>query len=174
MINTKEEWRDISGYEGIYQVSNLGRVKSLVNGGQSRLNGKERILKPGENKYGYLSVNLCKYGNRKMFKIHRLVAQAFLSNSENFPEVNHKDENPKNNHSSNLEWCDRKYNCNYGTRNERMRKTKSKKVICIETNFTYESVNEASRQTGFDKGNISKCCLGKSKTTGGYHWKYIE
>lgn len=141
-----EEWREIEGYEGLYQVSNLGRVKSLFRV-VMRSDGKpntvnEKILKNGMTK-GYCAVVLCKDRKKKMYKVHRLVAMAFLSNPHNLPEVNHKDENKKNNHVDNLEWCTPKYNTNYGTCTERRVNTvvknqslrgenhpKSKKVIC--------------------------------------------
>ena len=103
-----EEWRDIQGYEGLYMVSNLGRVKSL----NYHRTGKERIMKPSDNGHGYLFVVLCKDGKDKNCRINRLVAQAFLPNPDNLPEVNHKDENKYNNCVENLEWCDRSYNVN--------------------------------------------------------------
>lgn len=114
-----EIWKDIEGYEGLYQVSNLGRVRSVdrIGGRGRRFNG--RILKPKVKTGGYLLVNFSKEGKRKMFSVHRLVAQAFIPNPEGLPQINHKDENPSNNRVENLEWCDGKYNCNYGIRNER-------------------------------------------------------
>jgi len=141
-----EEWKDIEGYEGFYQVSNLGRVKSLARV-VMRSDGKpnpvnEKILKYGIIK-GYCAVVLCKDRKKKMYKVHRLVAIAFLSNPHNLPEVNHKDENKKNNCVDNLEWCTSLYNINYGSHNERVTNTivkngslrgenhpKSKKVKC--------------------------------------------
>ena len=141
-----EEWRDIEGYEGLYQVSNLGRVKSLArvvirsDGKPNTVN--EKILKYGMNR-GYCAVVLCKDGKKKMYKVHRLVAMAFLRNPHNLPEVNHKDEDKKNNCVDNLEWCTSLYNINYGSHNERVTNIivnngslrgknhpRSKKVIC--------------------------------------------
>lgn len=172
-----EIWKDIEGYEGLYQVSNLGRVKSLYL-------GKERILKPGKHRCGYLCVALCKDGKMKTYKVHRLVAINFIQNSLNLPQVNHKDENKENNCVWNLEWCDNKYNSNYGTRNERHgesmlgfhinRKDQSKKVICVETNTIYPSEMEVQRQTGIRCQHICRCLKGKRKTAGGYHWQYVE
>ena len=113
---TEEEiWCPIRGYEGIYEVSDQGRVKSIGY-------GKERILRPGRNTCGYLLVGLRKNREQKWYLVHRLVAQAFIPNPDNLPQVNHKDENKTNNSVQNLEWCDRKYNCNYGTRNQRISK----------------------------------------------------
>lgn len=167
-----EIFKDIKGFEGLYQVSNTGRVKSLYF-------GKERILKYGKNSCGYLFVVLCKDGKMKTYKVHRLVAKAFIPNPLNLPFINHKDENKENNRSENLEYCDRKYNNSYGTRNERIskkqlnRKDKSKKVLCVETNIIYPSAMEAERQTRVYQTSIVQCCKGKYKTSGGFHWQYV-
>jgi hypothetical protein len=171
-----EEWRDVFGYEGKYQVSNMGRVKSL----NYRRTGKAQIMEQNEVRGGYLKVNLCKNGKIDQSRVHRLVAIAFIPNPNNLPEVNHKDENIKNNIVSNLEWCNPKYNINYGNRNERVsikllnRKDLSKPVLCVETGIVYDSANEASRHTGANQGNIISCCRGKYgyKTVKGYHWQY--
>lgn len=122
MEQINEEWRDIEGYEGLYQVSNFGRVRSfdrIDRLGRLKPGG---ILKPGTTNGGYLRVVLCKEGKVKTFLIHRLVGQTFIPNPEGLPIINHRDENPKNNQADNLEWCTQKYNCNYGTRNERVLK----------------------------------------------------
>ena len=124
----EEIWKDIVGYEGLYQVSNFGRVKSLAkykngNGG-SKFWRKERILKPANTGRGYLMVVLIKEKKRTTYILHRLVAQAFIPNPNNLPQINHKDENKTNNVVSNLEWCDNKYNSNYGTRNVRIIQTR--------------------------------------------------
>lgn len=111
----EEIWKDIEGYEGLYQVSNLGRVKSLNYAKQ----GKEKILKDRISATGYKRVNLSKSGERKTYYVHRLVAETFIPNPNGYSEVNHKDENKSNNNIDNLEWCTSKYNSNYGTRNER-------------------------------------------------------
>ncbi|ADI23905.1 HNH endonuclease family protein [Enterococcus phage EFRM31] len=162
-----EEWKDIKGYEGLYQVSNLGRVKSLKF-------GKERILKTGVDRYGYISVNLYKNNKRKLCKVHRLVAQAFIPNHENKPQVNHIDEDKTNNMVSNLEWVTAKENVNHGTRNDRV--SKAVKVIDIangEYNY-YNSINECVRQLGLHQGNVVSCLKGRRKTCGGYTFKYKE
>lgn len=166
----KEIWKDIEGYEGLYQVSNLGRVKSLGNGGS---NSKERILKQ-LNKNGYFGVCLCKEGKPKGFDIHRLVASEFIPNPDNLPMVNHKDECKTNNRVDNLEWCSAKYNNNYGTRIQRITEKKSKQVLCVETGKTYPSLRQAERELGISHNNISAVCLGKYKTCGGFHWRYTE
>ena len=161
-----EIWKDIKEYEGLYKVSNEGNVKSLQN-------NKEKILKPASDKDGYLHVNLCKNCEHKNYLIHRLVAAAFIPNTNNLPQVNHKDEDKTNNNVSNLEWCDCKYNNNYGTRNLKSSISQGKKVKCIETNIVYHSINEAERQTGIDNSSIIKACKGKYKTAGKYHWEYV-
>lgn len=110
-----EEWRDIEGYEGYYQISNMGNVRSL-NYGRT---GKTQVLQPHKNIYGYFQVTLFKNGKKNYYKVHRLVAQAFLENPNNLPQVNHINENKADNRICNLEFCTAKYNVNYGTRNLR-------------------------------------------------------
>ena len=159
----EEIFKDIEGYFGLYQVSNLGNIKSLKY-------GKERILKPAKDKNKYSIVCLCKQGKMKNHKVHRLVAQAFIPNPNNLPQINHKDENPSNNCVLNLEWCTADYNHNYGTHNERVGASntnnpkRSKQVLCVETNKIYPSTMEVERQLGFSRGNISSACIGKRKT----------
>lgn len=168
-----EIWRDIEGYEGCYQVSNFGRVKSLKF-------CKEKILKAQLVSGGYLAVNLCKECKRKTHTIHRLVAFAFLPNPDNFPFVNHKDENPSNNIVSNIEWCSAEYNTNYGTRNRRIAESNtnhpkfSKQVLCVETGKVYPSTKQVERELGFANTNISAACNGKYKSAYGFHWRYID
>ena len=166
----QEIWKDIEGYENLYQVSNLGRVKSLGNGGS---NSKERILKQ-LNKNGYFGVCLCKEGKTKCFDIHRLVASEFIPNLDNLPMVNHKDECKANNRVDNLEWCSAKYNNNYGTRIQRITEKKSKQVLCVETGKIYPSLRQAERELGISHNNISAACRGLQKTCGGFHWRYTE
>ena len=161
---------------GLYQVSNLGRVKSL-NYNKTK---KPQLLKPIVYNKKYLQVFLYKNGEYTHKPIHRLVAQAFIQNPENKPEVNHKDENPNNNTVDNLIWATYKENANWGTAIDRMRITltnredQSKQVQCIETKIIYKSVRDAERQTNIRHQNISYACNGKYKKAGGYHWKFIE
>lgn len=121
-----EIWKDIDGYEGLYQVSNHGRIKSLErtyysgNGHNTKKVCKEKILKPRKTRTGYCRVAFKTNGKNKDFYIHRLVAMHFLDNPKQYPDINHKDEIKSNNHIDNIEWCSRKYNCNYGTRNKRL------------------------------------------------------
>lgn len=173
----KEIWRDIEGYENLYQVSNLGRVKSLGNG---ICNSKEKILKAIKHNCGYLSICLYKYGKSKKYFVHRLVAHAFIPNPYNLPQVNHISEDKTNNRVDNLEWCDCKYNINYGTHNKKVSESqtnhpkKSKKVLCIETGKIYPSTHQVERELGFNYSTILKVCNGKYKSAYGFHWRYID
>ena len=176
----KEIWRDIKGFEGKYQVSNTGKVKSL----NYRRTGKEGIMKASENEYGYLFVELCKDGKTKTCRINRLVAQAFIPNPNNLPEVNHKNEDKTDNRVENLEWCNRSYNVNYGTgikrRAEKRRNDQriSKPVISVDKVIgeilEFPSIMEASRQTGIDHRRIIDCLKGRIKSAGGYYWHYTS
>lgn len=125
----EELWRDIEGYEGLYQVSNFGRVKSFDTKDKLDRIRKGRVLKGRKDKYGYIQVGLYKQGVASKKKIHRLVAEAFISNPENKPEVNHIDEDKTNNIISNLEWVTAKANLNHGTRNERSSRKQSIPII---------------------------------------------
>ena len=181
-----EEWLNIYGYPE-YQVSNYGRVKSLERKVKCK-NGyrtvRERILKP-ININGYYRVQLSSDGKKKYMLVHRLVGQAFLPNPYNLPEVNHKNEIKTDNRLENLEYCDRQYNTNYGTRNERIAKARSKlltgvyntklskSVRCIETNIIYPSASEIQRQLGDSQSNISQCCNGKRKSAYKFHWEWV-
>ena len=116
-----EEWRPIEGYEGLYEVSSYGRVRSLDKYDSMNRFLRGRILRLFTDGLGYLRAQLYSNSKRKSFLVHRLVAQAFIPNPDNLPQVNHRDENPSNDNVDNLEWCDGKYNVNYGTRIDRIR-----------------------------------------------------
>ena len=166
-----ESWKDVAGYEGLYQVSDQGNVRSRRRHGSSG-----GILKPGRDGHGYLRVVLYREGEWKPILIHRLVAQAFIPNPSNFPVINHKDENPANNAVDNLEWCTHRYNMNYGTCIARMA-AKHLKVVLQYDKFgnlvkEWASASEVERQTGFAQSNISDCCLGKRKSAYGYVWRF--
>lgn len=176
-----EEWRDVQGYECLYQVSNLGRVKSLdrmVDNGKGKRFAKGTILayKKAGSDGQYDSVSLCRDGKIKYCTVHRLVANAFIPNNENLPEVNHKDENTHNNCVDNLEWCTRLYNTNYGTHNEKLSKTKS--MAIIQENLDgmpiglFSSAKSASKALGFAQSGITHACNGRLKTYKGYKWRY--
>lgn len=150
------EWKPIKNYED-YLISNYGQVKR-----------NNTILKEWEhNKYHYIT--LCKNGKKKNFLLHRLVAETFLPNPNNLPQINHKDENPANNNVENLEWCSSKYNANYGTRNERY----SKKVVCIETGEMFNSITKATKEKKIKYNGINFCLSGRQKTAGGFHWMKV-
>ena len=164
-------WKDVKGYEGLYEVSNLGRVKSLPRNGTVL---HEKILKYGLDRYGYRQVILSKNDVRKSAKIHRLVAEVFLQNENKLPCINHKDENKQNNDVSNLEWCSYSYNNSYNGRAKKVAEGKYKQIFCIELNTVFDSLADAGNKTKISVGNICSCCRGKLKTAGGYHWKYAN
>ena len=179
MDKDMEEWKDIKGYEGLYQVSNLGRIKSIpraVCNGFNTRHIKERIRVQVKSKSGYMNVGLNKDGKFTRFRVHRLVAEAFLPNPHNYVEINHKDEDKANNHITNLEWCGREKNCNHGTRNKRISEYQSKPVVQIsmtgEIVNTFSSASEAEKAIGAKGGHIGSCCQGKRKTAHGYMWRY--
>ena len=167
--------KDIQGYEGLYSISAEGRVYNLKT---------NKYLSGGLDKDGYRRVTLTKNSVKKDFKVHRLVAEAFLPNPDNKPQVNHKDENKQNNNVENLEWVTAEENVNYGTRGERAGKKISqslinnplisRSVVCVETGEVYPSTREAERATGANHSGISKVCKGQRKTCGGYHWRYAN
>ena len=195
-----EIWENIRGYEGLYQVSNYGRIKSL------HKNGK--IINGYIDGKGYMHVALSKNGKKKWFRIHRLVAQAFIPNHDNLPIINHKDENKLNNRVDNLEWCTTKYNNCYGTRVKRVSKAMKgrkfteehkaklkdnhsdfrrdknpnhRKVRCITTGEIFDCIIDAANKYNVFAANITKCCRGKSKHTGRdlytnelLEWEYLE
>ena len=172
-----ETWKNIKGYEGFYQVSNMGRVKSL--GRKDRFGRviKERILEPAVTHNGYLRVGLHVDGKRKMLRVHRLVCEAFHENPDNKSEVNHVNEDKTDNRACNLEWSTRTENCNHGSRNERVAKALSKPIgqFSLDGKLikVWQSACEARRQTGFDQGYVGAVARGKFKQAYGYIWKYI-
>ena len=181
-----EEWRtavyDGVIYEGLYKVSNFGRILSL----NYRNTGKPKLRNPVEIGNGYLQVGLSKNGEYKMCYVHRLIAETFLSNPENKPEVNHIDEDKTNNFvgtpendykDGNLEWKSHRDNLNHGTRNERAAKALSKTVLQLslsgELIKEWESTQECGRN-GFNQGNVAACCRGEQKTHKGFRFMYYD
>lgn len=191
-----ELWKDVTGYEGLYQVSNLGRVRSLdhetevVRGGSTLIISKKgKVLSPTKRKHGYLGVMLYGKGGHKKrgfktFSVHRLVAEAFVENPNGYDEVNHIDECKQNNRADNLEWCDRKYNTNFGTTQQRRAKKitndprRSKRVAQMDMQGNvlrkFPSLAEVERQLGFNKSLICNCCKHPQRYANayGYKWKY--
>lgn len=159
----EEIWKDIEGFEGLYEVSSWGRVKNSRRG---------NFLKISNTNNGYLQVGLFKNGKRTKHRVHRLVAQAFIPNPQNKPQVNHIDEDKENNRVENLEWCTAKENSNHGTHNLRVGKSRSIPIICIETGIEYYGARECARQLGLQQSTITKVLKGERKTTGGYTFKY--
>lgn len=187
----KEIYKPIEGYEGLYEISNLGNVKSLDYG----RTGKEQILKGGKDRYGYLYVLLYKNKERKKITTHRLVATTFIPNKENKPCINHKNEIKTDNRAENLEWVTIKENNNYGTHNERIAKANRGKKRSQETieklskshsipivqldlhgNFiaVHQGATQVGRDLGFYSSNINACCKGKYKTAHGYKWYFLK
>ena len=164
-----ETYKDIQGYEGKYQISNLGNVYSLIT---------NKILKPRLTLDGYYQVDLCKDGVKRHLYIHRLVAQSFLDNPKNYKIVNHKDENSMNNIVSNLEWCDSTYNNNYGNCKRKISEANSIKINQYDMNGNFIKqwlgINNIERCLKINKGNICMCCKGKRNNAGGYKWEYMQ
>ena len=163
--------KDVKGYEGIYAITSCGKVWSYMS---------KKFLSPRITRAGYYEVALYKNNQPKQFRIHRLVADAYINNPENKPAVNHKDENKLNNCVNNLEWVTPKENVNYGTRSKRMSQKMSKSIYCKELNQNFISMIDAERCTGVNRGLISRCCSGKLDHAGKHrvtgedlHWSVI-
>lgn len=177
-----EYWKPIPGYEGLYEVSSLGRVKSLLHtvSCKNKYNiflktYPSKILSPGKSS-GYFHVTLFKDGIRKQFKVHRLVAMAFIPNPNNFSQINHRNEITTDNRVENLEWCDASYNSNFGSRIDRIKKKQEKAVYQYSVDGTlikiWRSASEIQRSTGMYQSFITDTCNGKHKLSYGYIWSY--
>ena len=172
----EEIWKDIARYEGLYQASSKGRIRSLShyarnnpNGGQRLITG--RILTPYKIPSGYLIVKLSKGEKREKISVHRLVALAFIDNRYNLPEVNHIDGDKTNNNIENLEWVTHKENQNH-MYDSRLNK-KAKPVECIEDGTTYRSIMEATRIKHISKRTIRMACI-SGKPCKGTHWRFCD
>lgn len=182
-IPAVEEWRAVRDFEGLYEVSSLGRVRSVdrwkkykgSDTKQARVNG--RILCQDKTAAGYYLVTLCRDGVHYHCSVHRLVAEAFVPNPDNLPQVNHKDECKTNNTPSNLEWCDRIYNTNYGTGIHRSSSKKRKPIeqLTIDGRHVayFNSLVEATETNGMRRFGIINVCKGRQKTAYGYQWRYV-
>lgn len=177
MKEINEIWKDITGYEGIYQVSNLGRIKSLKY-------GKEKIRKPVKHKFGYLQIGL-NNGKYRVYKVHRLVAQTFIPNPENKPHIDHINTDRTDNRAENLRWVTAKENANNKLtiekhKNKLLPKSEkhpsSKPILQFTKEGEFVNIwncaRDIERELGCCNGDISKCCKGKLKTCGGYKWRY--
>jgi len=181
----QEIWKPIVGWEGLYEVSNLGNIRSLDKYVNSGIKNNTKVLRKGQLlktriNQGYLEVTLTHNNKRKYCKVHRLVAQAFIPNPDNLPQINHKDENPLNNNAGNLEWCTAQYNCSYGNRNKNIYKNTRSISIAINqydlnNNLirTYKSIAEASKSVNKSTYSIRRYCDGITNDKN-YIWKYAK
>ena len=162
-----EIWKDIKGYDGKYQISNKGNIKNVK---------RNKLLKIQFNK-NYKCIHLVGTdGKIKNYTIHRLMAQSFIPNPDNLSCVNHKDENKLNNSLDNLEWCTKKYNCNYGTAIERTKKQNQKTLLQYDLNNNFikewNGLNECAKSLNVSASHISQCCNNKRNKAYNYIWKY--
>jgi hypothetical protein len=173
-------WKDIQGYEGYYQVSNTGLVKSLSRQVKRKdgfvCNLNEMLLAPRYNAKGYIRAALRINGKSTDYQVHRLVALHFVDNPYNKPQVNHIDGNKQNNNDWNLEWSTNAENVQHAYNNNMISRPNKRKVVQSlgTTHRVYDSIAEASTITGLDSSSISKTCRGVNNTCGGYLWKYVE
>ena len=174
-------WRNVVGYDGLYEVSSDGVVRSLPRVCH-KMEGKVlkeyiylgKVLTPSSDRKGYQKVKLYKDGKGKVKFVHRLVLEAFRSNHQRLPQINHINEDKSDNRLCNLEWCSASYNVNYGKRNKALEKPVEQMTKDMVVIGVFKSTCEASRKTGVKQTNISQNCLGKRKSAGGYIWHYLS
>lgn len=170
----EEVWKDIPGFEGYYQASNLGRIKSL--GTITKYRPQEKVLKLATTSLWYKRVHIGHAANRRTWGVHRLIAITFIPNPDNKPQVNHIDGNPSNNRVENLEWCTAKENIRHSYDKLGKKAHNCRKVRCIETGVVYDSTAEAGRALGLNCMHIAGCCRGDygRHQVKGTHWKWAE
>ena len=168
-----EEWKEVYGFDVLYEVSNLGRVRTkYVNKcGYTR---EYRFVNATTDERGYYHFAWGIAGKQRTVYLHRLVAEYFCENPCGYNEINHKDENKANNNASNLEWCNHKYNCNYGTRNERAAEKNRVAIRCNESGMIFNSVKDAANYFGVGVSAISNCLKKRSKTSRGHTFSYVD
>lgn len=182
-----EVWKDVVGYEGRYQVSNQGRVKSLDSVDSIGRAKTGKVISVKRNNRGYVQVHLHRDGKCAMKLMHRIVAEAFIDNPNGYDQVNHINENKADNQVENLEWCTNMYNRHHGSGIERMARNRDYKLVVANVNKAiaqidkmgntvniWKNISEAKRHTGVNDTSISFCCRGKQRTAGGYFWRYAE
>ena len=179
----EEIWKDIAGYEGKYQVSDLGRVRSLPRpktshnaSGEYTFTTKPKILRTFTQRGGYQRVSFGKGKDKKAFMVHRLVGMAFVPGYREGLFVNHKDENPNNNRADNLEWCNAEYNNSYGNHSENCKRHRAVVQMTMDGQeiATFDSIVEAEEKTGCRATSIQNCCVGRFKSSLGYRWRYAQ
>lgn len=160
-----EQWRDVVGYEGLYKVSDLGKVRSVR---------RRRLLRPGIKSTGYAQVTLSRDGVNRYYSVHRIVAAAFLPNPNALPQVNHKNGKKQDNRLANLEWCSASENQQHKYKVLGKSGGHPKAVFCIETGQRWEAVHLAAQELNIHRTSISMVCHGRRKTAGGLHFKFLE
>lgn len=177
-----EFWQDIPGYEGLYQASTYGKIRSVericIRGRGGKVVLPEKIMAQGTDRDGYSIVGISVNSKKQLKKVHRLIAETFLPNPLNFSQVNHKDEVKSNNFVSNLEYCDCKYNIRFGSGIERSAQKRRKRVLQFDLagNYlkTWDTAADVERELGVYASSICRCCNGKMRIAYGYKWKYAE
>lgn len=174
----KEIWKDVKGYEGLYKVSNLGNIKRILFINNKVIKKQDKLLKPQINKRNRIYITLYKEGKKKNCIVHRLIAEAFIPNPNNYPEVNHIDGNSLNNNVNNLEWCTKKYNCKHAYDNNLSKLKKynenNKKNIIRNDGIIYDSAYSASKDLNVNVCSIRDVLKNRTKSCKGYKFEYLK